>query len=101
MLLKLFPDAEVLEDVSEGFVGGDFAEDGAEGGDCGAEVLREEIAGEAVLERLLREREALRGLAQSGVVPRRSDYRAFTLANTIAAAFYRLAQLVQAGARER
>lgn len=42
----LFPDAKPSEDFAEDVVGGDFAEDGAEGGGGGAEVFREEIGGE-------------------------------------------------------
>ena len=38
----LFPDAELREDLAEDFVGGDEAGDGAEGGEGGAEVLRQE-----------------------------------------------------------
>ena len=39
----LFSDAEILEDVAEDFVGGDFTEDGAEVVEGFAEVLGDEV----------------------------------------------------------
>ena len=45
-----FPDAELGEDLAEDFVGGDLAGDGAEGGEGGAEVLRQEVGGAAGVE---------------------------------------------------
>ena len=46
----LFSDAELGEDLAEDFVGGDLAGDGAEGGEGGAEVLRQEVGGDAAVE---------------------------------------------------
>ena len=43
----LLPDAEILEDVPEDFVGGNFSDDGAEVVDGFADVLRGEVGREA------------------------------------------------------
>ena len=48
--MYLFPDAELREDLAEDFVGGDEAGDGAEGCEGGAEVLRQEVGGDAAVE---------------------------------------------------
>lgn len=46
-MVGLFSDAELPENLSEDFVGGDFAEDGVEGVDGGAEVLGKEVGRDA------------------------------------------------------
>ena len=43
--IGLFPNAEPLKDIPEDFVGGDFAEDGAEVVEGLAEVFGEEVGG--------------------------------------------------------
>ena len=44
----LFSDAEILEDVAENFVGGDFADDGADVVEGFADVLGEEVGREGI-----------------------------------------------------
>ena len=44
---QLFPDAKIPENVPQDFVGGDFADDGAEVVDGFADVLGGEVCGEA------------------------------------------------------
>ena len=43
---KSLPDAEILKDIPEDFVGGDFADDGTDVVDCFADVLRGEVGRE-------------------------------------------------------
>ena len=46
----LFSDAKPREDLAKDFVCGDLAGDGAEGGEGGAEVLRQEVGGDGAVE---------------------------------------------------
>ena len=73
MLLKLFPDAEVGEDVAEDFIGADFAGDGAEVIEGLAEVLGNQIGRDAVLKAVLDSGEGFGGGKQGGVVTRVGD----------------------------
>ena len=64
----LFADAEMLEDILEDRVGGDFAYDVGEVVDALAEVLGDEVAGELVGESVLYAVNGCEGLAEGGEV---------------------------------
>ena len=60
----LFPDAEIPKDVAQDFVGGDFADDGAEVVDGFADVLRCKVGREAEGESFLDAEEGRAGVAE-------------------------------------
>ena len=60
----LFPDAEILEDVSQDFVGGDFTDDGADVVDGFADVLCGEVGWEAEGESFLDAEEGSAGIGE-------------------------------------
>ena len=64
----LFPDAELAEDLAEDFVGGDGAGDGAEVVEGGAEVLGDEVGGDAGVQARQGGVEGVGGLAEGLVV---------------------------------
>ena len=61
----LLTDAEIPKDVAEDFVGGDFADDGAEVVDGFSDVLRGEVGREAEGEAFLGAEEGSAGVAES------------------------------------
>ena len=69
----LFPDAEMLKDILEDGVGGDFAYDVGEVVDTLAEVLGNEVAGEVGGEAILHAVDSGEGLAEGCEVARVGD----------------------------
>ena len=67
-LQSLFSDAEMLKDILEDGVGGDFAYDVGEVVDGFAEVLRDEVAGEVGGEAILHAVDGGEGLAEGSEV---------------------------------
>lgn len=66
--LMLLPDTKVLEDIAQYFVGGDLTGDAADVVEYFADVLGQEVAGDAVLEAFFYALEADEGLAEGFVV---------------------------------
>ena len=67
----LFADAEILENIPEDFVGGDFADDGAEVVEGFADVLGDEVGRETGAEAILNtgqgRKSVLQGIDMAGI----------------------------------
>ena len=75
--MQLFPDAESGEDFTEDFVGGDFAGDGAEGGEGGAEVFGKQVGGDAAVQSVADDGEGFGGRAERPGMASVGDQSAF------------------------